>query len=156
MLPWSSLFARSVSYDFQSDESIRADFISYISADFDRQEFNIGQALFPDHPQVQLVTLYAPEKEPAKEGVGAGVIAGIVIGIVALLTILAALAWWMRRRRSKKQLERKDPRMTRTISVDGTTIAGIDLELTDRSEYYKPPQELGGAQTASTEFTKHE
>lgn len=105
---------------------------------------------------MDLVPLYAPGEEPDKEGVGAGVIAGIVIGVVALLTILAALTWWMRRRRSKERLERKDSRMTRTISVDGTTIAGIDLELTDRSEYYKPPQELGGAQTASTEFTKHE
>lgn len=139
-----------------NDESLRADYTRYISADYDRREFHIGQALFPDHLKVDLVPIYVEGEEPGKEGVGAGVIAGIVIGIVALLSILAALTWWMRRRRSKKQLERKDSRMARTISVDGTTIAGIDLELTDRSEYYKPPQELGGAQTASTEFTKHE
>lgn len=145
-----------MSYPQVKAEGLRADCFRYVTADYDRRQFSIGQALFPTHPDPQIVPIYAEGEGPKDTGVGAGVIAGIVIGVVALLSILAGLTWWMRRRRSKKRLERKDSRMTRTISVDGTTIAGIDLELTDRSEYYKPPQELGGAQTASTEFTKHE
>lgn len=59
--------------------------------DQEHPSLHSGQALFPDHPKVDLVPIYARGEEPGKEGVGAGVIAGIVIGIVALLTIVLSV-----------------------------------------------------------------
>lgn len=77
-----------------------------------------------------------------------------------MISILAALAWWTSRRRRRNRRFSKATRTTRTTSVDEITLAALDPEIADRSEYYKPPpQELPsdrkGESTASG-FVKHE
>lgn len=115
-----------------------ADVTRYVSVDYEQRKFNVGQALFPRNPQPNIITIASLEALPiASRGLGAGITAGIAVGAFVLLSILAALAWWVRRRRSKRRME-KDTDAARTTSVDETTLAG------DQNEYFKPPQELVG------------
>ena len=137
----------------------------YVSADWEQRTFNIGQTLFPKDPQINLIPIYPAEIAPStSSGLSAGAIAGIAIGAFALLSILAALAWWTRRRRRKQRLA-KPIRTTRTTSVDEITLAAFDpdvAERSDRSEYYKPaPQELASDDRKASngddlQFAKHE
>jgi hypothetical protein len=136
-----------------------ADVTRYISADWEQRTFNIGQTLFPKDPQIDLVPIYPAASTPTpSKSLSAGAIAGIAIGAFVLISILAALAWWTRRRRRRDRLA-KETRTTRTISVDEITLAALDPDTTDRSEYYKPPQELPNdrkGEPSKPEFVKHE
>lgn len=137
---------------------------SYISVDYEQNTFNIGQALFPHTPDRNIITVYPVRSPPSpKPSLTAGAIAGIAVGAFILLSLLAALAWYLRRRR-RNQLLRKaaDIHTTRTASVDEITLATLDPDpSTIRNEYYKPtPQELatptGSAWPPSDGFRKHE
>lgn len=75
-----------------------------------------------------------------------------------LISVIVALTWWTRRRRRRDRLS-KATRTTRTISVDEITLAALEPDLPDRTEYYKPPQELASdrkGESAGPGFVKHE
>lgn len=133
--------------------------IRYVSADYQQRTFNVGQALFPEDDRVDLVPIYQTEVVSATSStLGAGAIAGIAVGAFLLLSIIAALTWWIRRRRRRERLA-KQTRTTRTVSVDEITLAALEPDSTDRSEYYKPPQELVGevkGGNVTPAFVKHE
>jgi hypothetical protein len=137
----------------------KADITRYVSTDYQTGTFNIGQALFPKDPDINLVTIYPAETTPSpRKKLPAGAIAGIAIGAFALIALLVALTWWSRRRRRRDRLS-KATRTTRTISVDEITLAALETDIPDRTEYYKPPQELPNdrkGESATPGFVKHE
>lgn len=140
---------------------LKTDNTRYVSADWEERTFNVGQALFPQDPQTTLVPIYARETTPsASSGLGAGAIAGIAVGAFLLISILAGSIWWTRRRRRRDRLSKATTRTTRTVSVDEITLAALDPDIADRSEYYKPPpQELPNdrkGETTNSEFTRQE
>ena len=132
-----------------------------MSADWQQGTFNIGQTLFPKDPHIDLVSIYPVESTPSPiDSLSAGATAGIAIGAFVLVSMLAALAWWTRRRRRRDRLA-EPIRTTRATSVDEITLAALDPDIADRSEYYKPPppQELASdrkGESTTSEFTKHE
>lgn len=131
-----------------------------MSADWEKRTFNVGQALFPKDPQINLVPVYPVETIPSpRKSLGAGAIAGIAVGAFVLISILVGSIWWTRRRRRRQRLA-KETRTTRTVSVDEITLAALDPDSGDRSEYYKPPpQELPNdrkGEPSKPEFIKHE
>lgn len=79
---------------------------AYIVVDYERRNFTIGQALFPDPLPAQRIVTIQPQNSDSpsgSSGLGAGAIAGIAVG-VAVLVIGAILAFFfMRRRKQKKE-----------------------------------------------------
>nr|POF01118.1 short chain dehydrogenase andi [Quercus suber] len=83
---------------------------AYLSVDWETQRFNVSQAVFNQSAQEQLVALPSltgasvsgtASATPASSGLSGGDIAGIVIGVLAAVVLLAILAVWLLRRRSK-------------------------------------------------------
>jgi hypothetical protein len=136
--------------------------LRYVSADYERNTFNVGQALFPtDQPSTSsIVEIYPVKSAPGpSKALGAGAIAGIAVGAFLLISIIAALTWWLRRRRRRERLAKQETRTTRAISVDEITLAALDPDSAIRNEYYKPTQELASESKrdiVSPGFVKHE
>lgn len=72
---------------------------AYVIADYDKQHFSIGQALFPSSSQDQIIVTIGGSPSLSK-----GATAGIAIGGVIVVVLLAVLiAWLMRKRRQRQQ-----------------------------------------------------
>jgi hypothetical protein len=133
----------------------------YLSVDWERDVFNISQAVFNSPPLDQEIvaiepvnktdTLVARPGQPDKP-LAAGAIAGIATGVSALLLVLAGLGWWLRRRKQKAKREaeaaqtlppdkKKDAELgTDDIHEKPLDEARTDLELDGRmvEEMYAP------------------
>jgi hypothetical protein len=111
----------------------------YVIADYDRCQFTIGEARFPDTPSAtNLVNICATE---CHHGLSTGAIAGIAVGAAAIIgLVIAGFLFWLWRKRRGIKLEPD----TRTIrSMGETTLAG-EFEMSsirggERGEWYKPP-----------------
>jgi hypothetical protein len=94
----------------------------YVSADYEKRTFNVGQTLFPKDPlhAMSLVPIYPAKSSPeghtnaetttasiASKSLEAGTIGGIAAGAFILLSIIAALAWWIQRRRKSERLAKE-------------------------------------------------
>jgi hypothetical protein len=82
----------------------------YLSVDWERDVFNISQAVFSSPPLEPDIVAIEPKETPSSEsskGLGSGVIAGIVVGCVLFLALLLALGWWCWRRKQKKKKKKK-------------------------------------------------
>lgn len=144
--------------------------VRYISADYERQTFNIGQTLFPQNDQTNLISIYpsetippliTPTIIPKPNTLNAGTIAGIAIGTFVLISLLCALGWWLRRRHTKRRLRKAaEAFTTRTASVDEITLATLNPDPSlVTNEYYKPnspPSELPNPTSPFSQFRKHE
>lgn len=84
---------------------------AYLIVDYERSNFTVAQAVFPDPlPPAQVLTIVSPSESPTSQsssssGLSTGAIVGIAIGAVAAI-IIAALAFFLmfcRKRRTKKQ-----------------------------------------------------
>lgn len=92
---------------------------AYVIADYDRQNFTIAQALFPESADDQNLQAILPpgltvEHRKDKDTLSAGAIAGIAVGgaLVALLLIVAFFT--LKRRRQRKR--NRDSQMTLVAS----------------------------------------
>lgn len=72
---------------------------SYLIVDYDRNNFSVSQALFPDTnvPQ-ELVTILPPSEQGSSHSMSATAIAGIAVGAVAGVIILLGIASFTRPR----------------------------------------------------------
>jgi hypothetical protein len=95
---------------------------TYIVVDFERNNFTVSPALFPDPTETpHVVSIYnttytppqstEPSAAPGTDGGGmnGGTIAGVVVGVVVGLGILAfaAFLYWRRRRKQQRKLNEK-------------------------------------------------
>lgn len=78
---------------------------AYVVADYERHNFTIAQAVFPDpQPSPQLISIESTAFEPpppSHKGLSGGAIGGIVIGVLAI--IIAIGAWILLARRRKRK-----------------------------------------------------
>jgi hypothetical protein len=94
-----------------------ANITRYVSADYEKRTFNVGQTLFPKDPvhTMSLVPIYPAKSSSvgtttasvASKSLEAGAIGGIAAGAFILLSIIAALAWWIQRRRKSERLAKE-------------------------------------------------
>jgi hypothetical protein len=72
---------------------------SYLIVDYDRNNFSVSQALFPDTdvPQ-ELVTILPPSGQGSSHSLSTADMAGIAVGAVAGVIILLGIAFFTRRR----------------------------------------------------------
>jgi hypothetical protein len=79
---------------------------SYLIVDYDRNNFSVSQALFPDTnvPQ-ELVTIFAPSEHGSSHAMSTAAIAGIVVGAAIGVIILLGIAFLTRRRWLPKTLK---------------------------------------------------
>ncbi|KAF1839976.1 acid protease [Cucurbitaria berberidis CBS 394.84] len=132
----------------------------YMSVDWERDVFNISQALFSSPPPAPDIIVIEPKnktlislpgptpREPQK--LAAGAIAGIVIGSLLFFVFLVGGAWWLSRRRKLAKyaaeaqalpLEgRKDPNDFAPETVDKPPGERLDVELEGQpvGEMYAP------------------
>ncbi|KAF2095070.1 acid protease, partial [Rhizodiscina lignyota] len=99
---------------------------AYIIADYDRSQFHVSQALFPDLGDLPKLTAIEPPKpgnnttpEPRKDDkLSEGAIAGIAVAAVIVpFSIIAALVY-VYRRRSDRQRKYKESQMALGMSSD--------------------------------------
>lgn len=79
---------------------------AYIVVDYERRNFTVGQATFPDPlPQQRIVTIQPDggNQGDSDSGLGAGAIAGIAVGVGVLVIALIAGFFFWRRRKQKKE-----------------------------------------------------
>lgn len=106
---------------------------------YDRQEFFVSPATFPDPPvETRLVTIGA-DGNHVHSGLSTGAIAGIAVGAAALMLIIAAVFFWRWRKNRKVQKLRSE--LTSRASIGGTTIQEEDTH--HNMEFFKP---VGGAE----------
>ena len=86
---------------------------AYVTADYERQTFNVSQALFPDASRVSnttIVAMNAPGTEridthvaDRTSGPSTGTIAGATVGVVVGIAMVALVVlWWFRQRKSRR------------------------------------------------------
>jgi hypothetical protein len=78
---------------------------SYLVVDYERRNFTVGQAVFPDPlPTQHIVTITSTEGGTKKSsGISTGAIVGIAVAAgVIVLGLIAVLIWWMKRGRHSK------------------------------------------------------
>ncbi len=110
---------------------------AYLIVDYERANFTIAPAVFPDPlPAANVVTITSPNdkaKGSTSSGLGAGAIAGIVIAAVVLIGLAIIGAIWFRKRRSS----------TKRHELAGKQLAESNQNLT--TSFKSPePQEVGG------------
>ncbi|CAO2651274.1 Nn.00g095710.m01.CDS01 [Neocucurbitaria sp. VM-36] len=116
---------------------------AYLIVDYERANFTVAQAVFPDPlPSAKVVTINPPNSNSnnsnTSSGLSTGAIAGIAVG-GAVLLILAALAFFFfRRRRTQKQrYELAGNQVSETGSHHHLTAGGAPMKSPG-------PQELSG------------
>lgn len=93
---------------------------TYIIADWERQDFTVGQTRFDDLSSPDLVPILSVAEAaklnsttssvgatPHKHGLSAGAIAGIVVVVVAILALALVGFWFMRRRRRSQAAQQQ-------------------------------------------------
>lgn len=98
---------------------------AYVVADYDRRQFSISQAAFPeDASSSEIVSIHPPDQEenektipnPGKEdGLSTGVIVAIILSSLGFVGLAGAAFYLIRRRRAKKSREVQE--------MDGTEVA---------------------------------
>jgi hypothetical protein len=96
----------------------------YLSVDWERDVFNISQAVFSSPPRTQeIVTIepknstnnIVPRPSPTKPTLSTGAIAGVSISAIFLLALLSGFVWWVYRR---IQLTKKDGDASQSLPTD--------------------------------------
>jgi hypothetical protein len=87
---------------------------AYVVADYERQTFNVSQALFPDASIVSNTTIVAIDSFDAERidahgaqrtsKPSAGIIAGAVVGaVLGVVLLVLGVLWWVRQRKRRRQ-----------------------------------------------------
>lgn len=130
---------------------------AYVIVDYDRNNFSVSQALFPDNDVPQkLVTIFPPDEDHASSSLPKGAIAGIVVACVILITAVAIAIVKLSRRwkKSPRKMQNLDAteQMT-TIPANGfykPELEDNSHALRDLSAYNK--QRLAGTEIGATEI----
>ena len=118
---------------------------AYLIVDYERANFTIAQAAFPDPlPAAKIITISPPSKggNNKSSSISTGAIVGIVVGVVLLLALLAAAAiFFIRKRRrsntQKYELAATEPKETSSDPhISGAPAMKAPAPL--------GPQEMGG------------
>lgn len=134
---------------------------AYVVADYERQNFSVSQALFPDASQksgntiVEIAPLGSADTglENATS-LSAGDIAGIVMGAVIAISIIAAGMWWCARWRKTKAIVVSQGKPDGPLVGDhkpGMELDGLDSKRHELS-YLKGNLELDGVHIVLTEL----
>lgn len=122
---------------------------AYLIVDYERANFTVAQATFPDPlPAAQVVTIHPPTGDKTNNGsssssLGAGAIAGIVVGVVVFLALLGLAAFFLRKRRQNtRKYELAATEVSDTHSKQNLTGAGSNAAM--KASAPLPPQEMGG------------
>lgn len=113
---------------------------AYLIVDYERANFTIAQATFPDPlPAAEIVTINPPSESDttssSKSGLSTGAIAGIAAGGgVLLILVIAALFFFCRRKANKRRYE---------LANTQVSDSGSHNHLAASPQKYNP-QELGG------------
>jgi hypothetical protein len=100
---------------------------AYLIVDYERANFTVAQAVFPDPlPPAEVITIMSPKDLPAagpsSSGISTGAIVGIAIGAVAgILVAVVALFFCFCKRRGKKQ-----GRKTEGYELAGKNISEVE------------------------------
>jgi hypothetical protein len=99
---------------------------AYLTADYERGNFSVSQAIWNDTAPADIKPILSPSttKTPAKSSkLSAGAIAGIVIGaVVLLLAVAAAVYFWRRKRQARSravELEAESAKANQTVPSEG-------------------------------------
>jgi LPXTG-motif cell wall-anchored protein len=135
----------------------------YLSADWERDIFNISQAVFNSPPLPQEIVPIEPKNRTdnlvprpgqpvsSSKKLSTGAIAGIAIGAIAVILLLAGLGWWLYRRKQNAEREAEvsqtlpdDAKKNAELGEDGVAKPPVgprtDFELDGRmvEEMYAP------------------
>lgn len=111
----------------------------YLGVDWDRREFNVSQALWPESSKPQLQTVVAGQYEYApisKSGLSGGAIAGVVIALLAGLALISYLIFLCLNRRKANQKSKEKTEISRPQLVEKPTFYPAEP-----STYANAPQE---------------
>ena len=81
---------------------------AYVAADYERRNFTVAPCTWTQNAASEIRTIFSPDSGYSfdgkrKSGISGGAIAGIVIGVLAIIAILAAALWFMRRKKQQKK-----------------------------------------------------
>ena len=81
---------------------------AYVAADYERRNFTVAPCVWQQNAASEIRTIFSPDSGYSfdgkrKSGISGGAIAGIVIGVLAIIAILLAALWFMRRKKQQKK-----------------------------------------------------
>ncbi|KAH0275608.1 acid protease, partial [Aureobasidium melanogenum] len=134
---------------------------AYVVADYERRNFTVAPCVWQQNAASEIRTIFSPDSEFSLDGNGkssgisGGAIAGIVIGVVAVIAILAAALWYMRRKKQQKkyaavELEAKSFAAAQTPSGPSSPIkedphAGVNTPTGGELDSSRQIHEIAGA-----------
>ncbi|KAL9120204.1 MAG: hypothetical protein Q9187_003238 [Circinaria calcarea] len=116
---------------------------AYVIADYDRSNFSVSQALFPNTSVRQnIVAVLPPDvSQPThRNGLSIGALAGIVVAIVAFCVTFVLVVYLLRYRRRREEDAANGVPVTHTREEENARFEKAELEATDTSKF-----ELNGA-----------
>lgn len=128
---------------------------AYLIVDYERANFTIAQATFPDPlPAAKVITIEPPSESlasttPSKSSLSTGAIAGIAVGAVILLLLLIAgvFFFYRKRRRSREKYELANTQITESNSVGA---------MHTQHKVHSDPQELSGTPLSEMASPMHD
>lgn len=116
---------------------------AYLIVDYERENFTIAQAVFPDPlPAARVVTIPPKGSDTSNSnsssGLGTGAIVGIAVGgVVVLILAILGFFFWRKRKTQKQRYELASNQASESGSVNHLTAGGVPQKS-------QAPQELGG------------
>lgn len=126
---------------------------AYLIVDYERANFTVAQAVFPDPlPAAKVVTIQPPgsSSNDSQSGLSTAAIAGIAVGaaILLIIALLIALLFLRRKKRSRRQkYELANTQISESASLAVSSPAPHKV--------HHEPQELGGTAVAELASPRH-
>jgi len=121
---------------------------AYLIVDYERANFTIAQAAFPDPlPAAKIITILPPSdggNNKSSSSLSTGAIVGIVIGVVILLALLAAAAIFFLRKRKHRRSSTQKYELAATEPKDTSSDPHILGATAMKAPVPLGPQEMGG------------
>ena len=104
---------------------------SYLTVDWERQNFSISQCLFSDNMQQNLVAIQSPSGSDTTKSGGSdtgrtvGIAVGVIVGVIVVLAVIGAFLW----RRHKLQSEKEEEEERKGLEETDQRRQGFKQEL---------------------------
>ncbi|KAH0403909.1 acid protease, partial [Aureobasidium melanogenum] len=134
---------------------------AYVVADYERRNFTVAPCVWQQNAASEIRTIFSPDSKFSfdgngkSSGISGGAIAGIVIGVIAVIAILAAALWFLRRKKQQKkyaavELEAKSFAAAQTPSGPSSPIkedphAGVNTPTGGELDSSRQIHEIAGA-----------